>query len=455
MRKTMTRWHAKYGPILRLNLGSQQFISLESVPLAKELFGQSGATFSSRPRMVMAGEVMTKGTQTATLPYGDKWKLHNRLQLSVLNPRRVQSYGKLLEAESQRLVYQLLSITDTKDLEIAFNRITFNIIYTLAYDKNPEENTSDFKESLGLAKEFTEALINSTWAVDLFPALDYLPGFMKPWKRFGDDFHRRMLQFLGRNTAHAIKTRSWNWTQHIMKSENTGDLTSTEIQCLIGVLFEAGVDSTAIVLQYFVQACVLHPEAVRRAKQEINDVVGRGRMPNEKDMSCLPYTKAFCSEVLRWRSTSLGFPHSTTREHIYKGYVIPKGSIILQNIWTSHHDETIYREASSFRPERFLENPDLPLATFGFGRRSCPGRHLAAATLEAVIPKLLWAYNFHTSAELDDYRDTLAGAYEEGGVLRPVDLPVEWKVYDESTKTVMEESLRNTNIDTESITSSL
>jgi cytochrome P450 len=389
MRKTMARWHQQYGPIFLLNLGTQPFIALENIPLAKELFGQRGATFSSRPRMVMAGEVMTKGTQTATLPYGHKWKLHNRLQLSLLNPRRVQCVQNVIETESRRLVYHLLSITGTEGMITAFNRVKFNIIYTLAYGKDPEENQSDFFEIMGLAKEFTEALTNSTWVVDTFPILNRLPSFLKPWKRFGDDFHRRVLHFFGRNTDYAVQTSTWNWTKHVMTAENTEDLTSTEIQCLIGVLFEAGVDSTAIVLQYFVQACILHPEAVKRARQELDEVVGRSRMPTHQDLPSLKYTKAFCLEVLRWRPMTMGLPHCTTKDHRYKDYSIPKGCIILHNIWTSHQDESIYEEASSFRPERFLENPDLPLATFGFGRRSCPGRHLALATLEAVIPKLL------------------------------------------------------------------
>jgi cytochrome P450 len=48
------------------------------------------------------------------------------------------------------------------------------------------------------------------------------------------------------------------------------------------------------------------------------------------------------------------------------------------------HDEAVYPDPHTFKPERWLKadgelDPDTkdPTAFFGFGRRLCPGRHLA------------------------------------------------------------------------------
>lgn len=46
---------------------------------------------------------------------------------------------------------------------------------------------------------------------------------------------------------------------------------------------------------------LLHPEAMRRAQQEIDSVIGRSRMPTFDDEPSLPYVSALVKELLRWR----------------------------------------------------------------------------------------------------------------------------------------------------------
>ena len=50
----------------------------------------------------------------------------------------------------------------------------------------------------------------------------------------------------------------------------------------------------------FILAMVLHPEAQRRAQEEIDGVVGKGNLPAFEDLDKLPYMTAIFYEVLRW-----------------------------------------------------------------------------------------------------------------------------------------------------------
>ena len=75
------------------------------------------------------------------------------------------------------------------------------------------------------------------------------------------------------------------------------------------------------------------------------------------------------------------------------GYHIPKGAMVLSNHWTLDLDEEVFGDPLEFRPERWIENPDLPMAAFGFGRRLCPGRHVVQDSLLIAICRLLWAYD--------------------------------------------------------------
>ena len=81
-------------------------------------------------------------------------------------------------------------------------------------------------------------------------------------------------------------------------------------------------------------AMALFPEAQRKAQEEIDRVVGTDRLPTFEDRENLPYVDALVKEALRWHPVvPMGVPHVTTEDDIYEGYFIPKGSILLPNIW--------------------------------------------------------------------------------------------------------------------------
>jgi cytochrome P450 len=67
----------------------------------------------------------------------------------------------------------------------------------------------------------------------------------------------------------------------------------------------------------------------------------------------------------------------------------------------------MYPEPDIFKPERFMnpngtlrEDPVLT-SSFGFGKRICPGRHLAEATLFMAIASLLSVFNIKKSNDTD------------------------------------------------------
>lgn len=119
-------------------------------------------------------------------------------------------------------------------------------------------------------------------------------------------------------------------------------------------------------------------------------------------------------ELLRWRPVSpAGVPHATKHEDSYMGFRIPAGSTVIPNFWAITRDESVFgADPDAFVPERWLDiNADgngklrsLPQTSFGFGRRSCPGRHVALNGLFVVVAHLLWAFDIEAVAgcEVDD-----------------------------------------------------
>jgi hypothetical protein len=90
------------------------------------------------------------------------------------------------------------------------------------------------------------------------------------------------------------------------------------------------------------------------------------------------------------------------------------------------HDPAVYPEPDVFKPERFLgpdgsprEDPVLK-SVFGFGKRICPGRHLAEATLFIAIASMLSVFNIGKDDGTDHGRpDSKADMYPStGGAIR-------------------------------------
>ena len=98
-----------------------------------------------------------------------------------------------------------------------------------------------------------------------------------------------------------------------------------------------------------------------------------------------------------------------------------------------NHSEVYYPDPHTFEPRRFLNDPKFSHAkpfptaektspSFGWGRRICPGEHLATNSVFITIAKVCWAFNVRKyvdpkTGRVDEY-DTYA--YTDGGFnIRP------------------------------------
>ena len=80
----------------------------------------------------------------------------------------------------------------------------------------------------------------------------------------------------------------------------------------------------------------LHPHIQKHAQAEVDRVLGSGqeRLPTPANWERLPYVDALCKEVLRWQpATPLGMPHIASADDVFEGKWIPKGAMLIANIW--------------------------------------------------------------------------------------------------------------------------
>ena len=132
---------------------------------------------------------------------------------------------------------------------------------------------------------------------------------------------------------------------------NDGTLASTIIS-----LFGAGAETSSTSLRWAVLYMMIYPEVQDRIHKEIDSIVGRNRLPKLDDKPELPYTWATILEIQRIASiTPLGVVHSSGVNTTLGDHSIPKGSMVISNLWAIHHNPEIWRNPEEFNPGRFLD----------------------------------------------------------------------------------------------------
>ena len=173
----------------------------------------------------------------------------------------------------------------------------------------------------------------------------------------------------------------------------------TSVQGLmLGALIGSGTSS--IWLTWFFLYMVLFPNVQRKIHDELDEVVGRDRLPNKKDAENLPYLQATLCEVGRISSTAALAGTNAIRDTTIAGYPIPKGTFVVLNLSQVHKDEREWPEPEKFKPERFLDhdgkfvgwNKLHGFILFGVGRRECPGQSLGKIMLFSFASIILHRY---------------------------------------------------------------
>ena len=174
-----------------------------------------------------------------------------------------------------------------------------------------------------------------------------------------------------------------------------------------------GTDTVAVLIEWVLARLVLHPDVQARVHDELDRVVGRDRAVTESDSGSLVYLHAVIKEVLRMHPPGplLSWARLATSDVQVDGHLIPAGTTAMVNMWAITHDPDVWAEPAEFQPERFMgsttggEFPimgsDLRLAPFGAGRRSCPGKSLAMATVAFWLATLLHEFELLPARGVD------------------------------------------------------
>ncbi|EGO01616.1 hypothetical protein SERLA73DRAFT_166166 [Serpula lacrymans var. lacrymans S7.3] len=404
---TFADWGKKFGDISSAVVLGQHIIVLNAVKPAIDMLDKKSAVYSDRPVLPMGGELVGWKNTLVLLPYGDRFREYRKNFHRVIGTRaNLEKYHQVEEVETHRFLQRVLA--KPSDLSAQVRKTAGSIILRISHGYEVKETEDPFVQLADRAvAQFSASTATGAFMVDVMPALKHVPdwfpgaGFKvkaKEWSATLEEMVAMPYRFVKDQMAAGIAPPSF--TSNLLDAKSLSAEEEHVIKWSAASLYSGGADTTVSAIYSLYLAMQLYPEVQRKAQAEIDAVVGNDRLPTFADRESLPYVEALAKEVLRWNVVvPLAVPHRVTEDDVHEGYLIPKGSLIMPNIWYMLHDPRTYANPSEFDPSRFLKTegkePEVDPRTmcFGFGRRICPGLHLADASVFISCAMSLAVFN--------------------------------------------------------------
>ena len=106
------------------------------------------------------------------------------------------------------------------------------------------------------------------------------------------------------------------------------------------------------------------------------------------------FTTAFSHELRRFYPFAPFLGGRAVRDLRFQGTDVPRGTMVLLDVYGQHHDPRVWAEPYAFRPERFLGRPLGPYELIPQGGgdprtgHRCPGEKITMALLGTLVPRL-------------------------------------------------------------------
>uniref|UniRef100_A0ACD6AGG6 Uncharacterized protein n=1 Tax=Avena sativa TaxID=4498 RepID=A0ACD6AGG6_AVESA len=418
-----------YGPVLRLRFGSSVVVVAGSAAVAEQFLRTHDAKFSSRPPN-SGGEHMAYNYQDVVFaPYGPRWRAMRKVcAVNLFSARALDDLRGFREREARLMVRSLADAAKAGAvvaLGKAANVCTTNALSRAAVGLRVfgSDGARDFKEIVLEVMEVGGVLNVG----DFVPALRWLDpqGVVAKMKKLHRRFDDMMNGIIAERRSGAVKTAgeeeeedgkdllglllSMVQEDRSLTGGEEDKITDTDVKALVLNLFVAGTETTSSIVEWAIAELIRHPDVLKRAQEELDEVVGRDRLVSESDLPQLTFLNAIIKETFRLHpSTPLSLPRMASEECEVAGYRVPKGTELLVNVWGIARDPALWPDPLEYRPARFLpggshENVDVKggdfgLIPFGAGRRICAGLSWGLRMVTVTTATLVQSFDWELPA---------------------------------------------------------
>ncbi|PAN47180.1 hypothetical protein PAHAL_9G240000 [Panicum hallii] len=417
---TMRDLAREHGPLFRLRFGSAEVVVAASAPVAARFLRAHDANFSNRPPNSGAEHVAYNYQDLVFAPYGARWRALRKLcALHLFSARALDDLRAVREGEVALMVRELARHGGRGAPPVALGQVA-NVCATNTLARATVGRRVFAVDGGEGAREFKDMVVELMQLAGVFNVGDFVPalawldpqgvvGRMKRLHRRYDDMmdgiiRERQAAEEGKDLLSVLLARMRD--QQPLADGEDGTINETDIKALLLNLFTAGTDTTSSTVEWALAELIRHPDVLAKAQQELDAVVGRGRLVSESDLPRLTYLAAIVKETFRLHpSTPLSLPRVAAEECEVDGYRIPRGATLLVNVWAIARDPDAWPEPLEFRPGRFLpggshdgvdvKGSDFELIPFGAGRRICAGLSWGLRMVTLMTAALVHALDWH------------------------------------------------------------
>ncbi|GLJ32321.1 hypothetical protein SUGI_0650470 [Cryptomeria japonica] len=434
-----------YGPLMALRLGMKTTVVVSSPAMAKDLLKTHDHLLAGRPVIEAVKPLSHHKSSLVWGEYGPYWRHLRRIStVELFSPKRLEALQHLRRDQvfrTTRLIFE------DRGKVVDIGRTVFctslNLLGNMIF------STSVFDPH----NPASAALKDTVWEimklggipnlVDFFPFLRFLDPqgvfretrkHLKAMYDFSDTFIQKRLASTSQNVERKDSEKDFLDVLLDFRSE---DFTFVGIQALIVELFLAGTETSTTTIEWAMAEFIRNPQKLSKVQEELDEVVGCKRRVEESDLDRLPYLHAAVKEIFRLHPASpLLLPRKAGYSFEIGGFVIPKDSQVMVNVWAIGRDPSIWKNPLEFMPERFLDvenskieysGQNFELIPFGAGRRSCPGLPLASRMIHLVLASLLhsfeWILPDGMSCEEMDMSDDFGLALKKATDLLAIPVP--------------------------------
>ncbi|KAJ7520214.1 hypothetical protein O6H91_20G072500 [Diphasiastrum complanatum] len=390
------------------SLGSTRVIITSSPDVARELLNSSA--FADRPLKQSAQELLF-ARAIGFAPFGDYWRSLRRIAANHLfSPRSIAENQLRRQMETAHMlgaIYHHSLVGDgSVTVRTFLQHASLNNIMSSVFGRRMamDQSSGEECELQSVVREGFDLLGSFNWA-DHLPALKLLDpqGVLQRCRKLLPRVKRFVQNIIDDHRRHA-KSNSPSTRQDfvdaLLSLQEEEKLSDEDIISVLWEMIFRGTDTVAILTEWVLAELVIHPAVQERLHRELDEVVGSSRHVTDSDVSRMSYLQAVVKETLRLHPPGplLSWARLARHDAYIAGHHIPTGTSAMVNMWAITHDESVWPDASSFKPERFMisdggveidiRGNDLRLAPFGAGRRVCPGRALGLATVHLWLARL-------------------------------------------------------------------
>ncbi|ESO99398.1 hypothetical protein LOTGIDRAFT_158485 [Lottia gigantea] len=412
--KICTDLAKKYGPVYMIYFGQEKCVILNNLEVINEALLKKGAQTSDRVTGYTTDITMHNSEDIIFGSYGTGWKLRRKVAARAI---RLFMVGGCLNEKIQfavsKTVEAMLKENEPFDPKPYMFYTTLNIIAGFCFSTSYEYDDPKYLEFLKLFEEQTSVASSGIVFENICSIFARLGIYKTKSCRKLESLIGRILFLIGEHVEqHRANFKSGKVNDLIDSllhaereiasegEENMAFFQPMHIVLIVFDMFLAGNDTSRSTLLWAMMFILGVPNVQKKIQEEV-DLVSGGHCLKMDDRQHLAYTDAVLHEVMRLGSVApLGVGHKVSCDITLGGYDIPKGTMLMTNLWALHVDPKFWPNVDQFKPERFLTEdgkmapkPDNWLP-FSAGRRVCLGEPLAKAELHLILAGLFQQLEF-------------------------------------------------------------